>query len=168
MQKHINYTNRKIKDLVGANYNPRKLTTKQYKDLRRSIEKFGLVDPIIINSDNTVIGGHQRLRILKELYKSEDSVAVVELNLIKEEERELNVRLNKNTGEFDFDLLANNFDVDELVDWGFKHIELGLNLDKIEEVETDEYVITIKEKDLYKATQLYDKLKDEGYNIKIK
>mgnify|MGYP003132696934 CR=1 FL=1 len=168
MNQHIKYTKKELKNLIGAKYNPRKLSNKQYKDLKNSIDKFGLVDPIIINSDNTVIGGHQRLKILKEKHSSNYLVNVVQLNLTKEDEKELNVRLNKNNGEFDFDLLANNFDIDELVDWGFKHIELGLNLDKIEEVETSGYIITIKEQDLYKATKLYDKLKDEGYDIKIK
>ena len=55
------------------------------------------------------------------------------LDLSKEEERELNIRLNKSGGEFDMDILANEFDVENLVDWGFKHVELGLNIDKIDE-----------------------------------
>jgi len=123
----------KISELKQAEYNPRRLTKKQYEDLKASLEKFGLVDPIIINSDNTVIGGHQRLKIVRELGGSE--VPTVRVNLSKEDERELNIRLNKNTGEFDLDILANNFDIDELKDWGFKDIELGFNIDKIEEKE---------------------------------
>ena len=87
---------------------------------------------------------------------------------IKEQERELNVRLNKNTGEFDFDILSTEFDIDELVDWGFKHIDLGLNIDKIDEDKEDIATITIKEEDLIKAQQLYNELKEKGYNIKIK
>ena len=121
----------KISELKQAEYNPRRLTTKQYSDLKASLDKFGLVDPIIINSDNTVIGGHQRLKIVRELGASE--VPTVRVNLSKEDERELNIRLNKNTGEFDLDILANNFGVDELKDWGFKDIDLGFNIDKIEE-----------------------------------
>ena len=119
-----------IKDLKPATYNPRQISTKQYKDLKESIKKFGLVDPIIVNKDNTVVGGHQRLKICKELKHIE--IDCVVLDLSKEEERELNIRLNKNTGTFDIDILANEFDIDQLVDWGFKHIELGLNIDKID------------------------------------
>ena len=119
----------KISDLKQAEYNPRRLTTKQYSDLKASLEKFGIVDPIIINSDNTVIGGHQRLKIVRELGATE--VPTVRVNLSKEDERELNIRLNKNTGEFDLDILANNFDMEELKDWGFKDIDFGLNIDKI-------------------------------------
>tara|TARA_R100000655_G_scaffold107158_1_gene157238 strand:+ start:156 stop:890 length:735 start_codon:yes stop_codon:yes gene_type:complete len=120
-----------IGKLKPAKYNPRQISTKQYKDLKESIKKFGLVDPIIVNKDVTVIGGHQRLKICKELkYKQIDCVV---LDLSKEEERELNIRLNKSGGEFDMDILANEFNIDDLVDWGFKHIDLGLNIDKINE-----------------------------------
>ena len=82
-----------INKLKPATYNPRQISKKQYNDLKDSIEKFGLVDPIIINKDFTVIGGHQRLKVCKELkYKDIDCVV---LDLTKEEERELNIRLNK-------------------------------------------------------------------------
>ena len=156
----------KIDKLKPARYNPRQISTKQYKDLKESITKFGLVDPIIVNKDMTVIGGHQRLKICKELTFID--VDCVILDLSKEQERELNIRLNKNTGDFDIDILANEFDIDELTDWGFKHIDLDLNIDKIDEDTDDSATITIKEEDLIKAKELYNDLKDKGYNVKIK
>ena len=121
-----------IKDLKPAKYNPRQITKKQYSDLKESIKKFGLVDPIIINKNgNIVIGGHQRLKICKELkYKDVDCVV---LDLNKEQERELNIRLNKSGGDFDMDILANEFDMEELKEWGFKDIEFGLNIDKLDD-----------------------------------
>ena len=164
--KDMNIELIEINKLKPATYNPRQISTKQYKDLKQSIEKFGLVDPIIINKDMTVIGGHQRLKICKEL-KHKDVHCVV-LDLSKEEERELNIRLNKNTWEFDIDILANEFDIDNLVDWGFKHIDLDINIDKIEEDTEDVATITIKEDDLVKAKELYNDLKDKGYKVKIK
>ena len=158
-----------IKDLKPATYNPRQISTKQYKDLKESIKKFGLVDPIIENKDNTEVGGHQRLKICKELKHIE--IDCVVLDLSKEEERELNIRLNKSGGEFDMDILANEFDIDELVDWGFKEIELGLNIDKIdieEESKNDNYIITITEDDINNAKALYKELKHRDLNVKIK
>jgi len=158
-----------ITDLKPATYNPRQISTKQFKDLKSSIKKFGLVDPIIVNKDNTVIGGHQRLKICKELKHIE--IDCVVLDLSKEEERELNIRLNKSGGEFDMDILANEFDIDELVDWGFKEIELGLNIDKIdieEESKNDNYIITITEDDINNAKALYKELKHRDLNVKIK
>ena len=121
----------KTNKLKPAKYNPRQITKKQYNDLKKSIEKFDLVDPIIVNKDYTVIGGHQRLKICKELkYKDVDCVI---LDLTKEEERELNIRLNKSGGDFDMDILANEFDMEELKEWGFKDIEFGLNIDKLDD-----------------------------------
>ena len=162
--------NRLIADLKPAEYNPRQISTKQYKDLKESIKKFSLVDPIIINKNgNVVIGGHQRLKICKEL-KHIDIDCVV-LDLTKEDERELNIRLNKSGGEWDFDILANQFDIEELKDWGFKEIELGLNIDKIdveEEPKNDNYIITITEDDIGKANALYKELDKRGFNAKIK
>ena len=158
-----------INKLKPATYNPRQISKKQYNDLKDSIVKFGLVDPIILNKDFTVIGGHQRLKVCKQLkYKDIDCVV---LDLTKEEERELNIRLNKSGGEFDMDILANEFEIEELKDWGFKEIELGLNIDKIdieEQPEQDNYIITIIEDDLKKANEIFKELDARGLNVKIK
>ena len=155
-----------VKDLNPASYNPRQISSKQYKDLKESVKKFGLVDPIIVNKDNTVIGGHQRLKVCKELKYIE--IDCVMLDLSKEEERELNIRLNKNTGDFDMDILANEFDIEELTDWGFKHIDLDVNIDKIEEDKDDNYVITITEEDISTAKALYKELEGRGLKVKAK
>ena len=155
-----------VKDLNPASYNPRQISSKQYKDLKESIKKFGLVDPIIVNKDNTVIGGHQRLKICKDLKYIE--IDCVMLDLSKEEERELNIRLNKNTGDFDMDILANEFDIEELTDWGFKHIDLDVNIDKIEEDKDNNYVITITEEDISTAKALYKELEGRGLKVKAK
>ena len=134
----------KINKLKPAEYNPRQISTKQYNDLKESIRQFDLVDPIIVNKDMTVIGGHQRLKVCKDLnYKDVDCVV---LDLSKEQERELNIRLNKSGGEWDMDMLANEFEIEELKDWGFKEIELGLNIDKIVEGNTeDDHIPEVKE-----------------------
>ena len=156
-----------INSLKPAQYNPRQISNKQYEDLKASMEKFGCVDPIIININpersNVVVGGHQRLRILRDL--GAEKVPTVSVNLSEEDERELNVRLNKNGGEWDIDLLS-NFDVVDLKEWGFKDIELGFNIDKIEEDKP--IIITVKEKDTITANELYEDLKGKGYKVTIK
>tara|TARA_Y100001938_G_scaffold41927_1_gene57772 strand:+ start:16879 stop:18036 length:1158 start_codon:yes stop_codon:yes gene_type:complete len=115
-----------IDSLIFAEYNPRQLTDEQYQRLKDSITRFGLVDPIIVNQHkdrkNIIVGGHQRTRVAKKLGIEE--VPCVFVNLPYEKERELNVRLNKNTGGWDYDILADMFDLDELIDWGFKEEEL--------------------------------------------
>jgi len=138
-----------INKLKPATYNPRQISKSQFDSLRESIDKFGLVDPIIVNKDMTIIGGHQRYKIWTEKAKQSkmDDITIpcVVLELNKEEERELNIRLNKSGGEWDFDLLS-NFEIEELKDWGFKEIELGLNIDKIVEGNTeDDHIPEVKE-----------------------
>lgn len=76
----------------------------EYESLKRSIETFGYVDPVIINADGTVIGGHQRLFVLRDLGYSEADVAVVDLS--KADEKALNIALNKISGEWDEEKLA--------------------------------------------------------------
>ncbi len=128
--------------LIFAEYNPRQLTKDQYKSLRDSMERFGLVDPVIINKhpdrENIVIGGHQRLRIAKDM--GIDKVPCVELSLDLNQEKELNVRLNRNVGEWDYDALANYFDVGELTEWGFTEDDLQFWVDEPTEglIEDDE------------------------------
>ena len=126
---------RNISDLRPAPYNPRKFTEKQLADLTQSIERFSLADPIIINTNNTVIGGHLRLRALKAKHISTVEVRIPDTQLTEPEEKELNIRLNKNLGEFDFGLLV-NFDETLLKDIGFDSAEL----DKIfqQEIEEDD------------------------------
>lgn len=93
---------RQIKSLHAAEYNPRKALTPEdaeYQKIKKSIETFGYVDPIIINADGTIIGGHQRCTVLSDLGYTE--VEVVVLDLSKDDEKALNVALNKITGEWD-------------------------------------------------------------------
>ena len=132
--------NKKVRDLIEADYNPRQLSEKDYKDLKASIETFGFVDPIIINKNaerkNIIVGGHQRYNIAKMM--GMEDVPCVELDLSLEQEQELNIRLNKNTGEWDWDALANNFPTTELLDWGFVEQELGVKKKDLEFVATGE------------------------------
>ena len=124
---------RKISDLIPAAYNPKNLTAQQAKDLDISLSRFSLADPIIINTNNTIIGGHQRIKVLKQKGVDSVDVRVPDKELSVSEEKELNLRLNKNLGEWDYELLK-DFDPDMLIDVGFDTKEL----DDIFPVEVDE------------------------------
>ncbi|MDO8604291.1 MAG: DNA methyltransferase [bacterium] len=115
-----------ITDLHASEYNPRKHNKEQSAQLKESMIRFGLVDPIIVNSaherNNIVIGGHFRLEVAGEL--KFETVPVVYVNIPDiQKEKELNIRLNKNTGEFDLELLA-QFDETFLADIGFDSQDL--------------------------------------------
>lgn len=96
-----------INELLPADYNPRKELTpddREYQKIKTSIETFGYVDPIIINKDKTIIGGHQRLNVLRDLGYT--NIDVIEIDIDKTKEKALNVALNKITGEWDIDKLG--------------------------------------------------------------
>lgn len=115
-----------VKELKPSEYNPRKWDDQAIKDLTESIKRFGLVDAILCNSApsrlNIVIGGHFRLKVAKDL--KIETVPVVYVNIPDiEKEKELNIRLNKNLGAFDLDLLA-TLDERFLADVGFSSEEI--------------------------------------------
>jgi len=115
-----------IKDLNPAPYSPRKHTREQMEQLTESIKRFGIVDPLVVNEaperKDVVIGGHMRLKAMKALGYTEVPVVYVSIPELKKE-KELNLRLNKNTGEFDLELLA-EFDESLLDDIGFSSEEM--------------------------------------------
>lgn len=132
---------RKLKDLIPYGSNPRILSEKQHKDLTASLKKFGLAEIPAIDADNTLIAGHQRVKILSELNPPdfEIDVRVPDRKLTKKEFQEYNVRSNKNTGTWDFDILANEFEQDELIEWGFEEKELvGLFIEDKTDEELDD------------------------------
>jgi len=118
---------RKIEELKGADYNPRKLNVRDYRGLRDSLQKFGFLDPVIVNMkegrENVIISGHQRLKAWKEL--GNDVVPVIELHLDLEDEKELNIRMNRSAGMFDFDKLGMMFSKEKLEEIGFNKNELS-------------------------------------------
>ena len=122
---------RRLGDLIEWDKNPRQLKEHDAEHLKKSLDNFGVADPLIINTDNRIIGGHMRRRImLQSGYKPDDlvDVRVPERELTEREAEELAIRLNKNTGDWDFDALANNFELDDLLNWGFDKKELDIDL----------------------------------------
>lgn len=117
---------RKINDLIPFQGNPRRMTEKQKNDLKESLKRFNLMSIPVINTDNVIISGHQRLKILQLLGrgKEEVDVRVPNRKLNDKELREANLRENKNLGEWEWDLLA-NFDSEMLLDVGFAEEELN-------------------------------------------
>jgi len=155
MTQNITIVEVPINELCPSEYNPRKHSKEQMDQLKESISRFGLIDPIICNSaegrKNIVIGGHFRLEAAKELKMATAPVVYVKItDLVKEQE--LNLRLNKNTGEFDLDLLA-QFDESFLKDIGFD----SEDLDDIFPVEENPEIFDL-EKEL-------EKLDIQGINV---
>jgi len=117
---------RAISELIHPKYNPRQISESDFNQLKISLQKFEAVEPAVINQapgrENIIVGGNQRIRAAQALGWTQ--YPCYEICLSEKEERELNVRLNLNTGEFDMDTLANNFDMDDLLEWGWHDNDL--------------------------------------------
>tara|TARA_R110000824_G_scaffold376370_5_gene567490 strand:- start:104 stop:655 length:552 start_codon:yes stop_codon:yes gene_type:complete len=123
----IKLKDRKIKELIGAEYNPRVISEEELSILQNSIQRFGIVEPILVNINSErkdiIISGHQRLKACISLGMK--NVPTIELDLTLQKEKELNVRMNKSGGQFDIDLLQEHFNYDDLIEYGFASYELS-------------------------------------------
>jgi DNA modification methylase len=163
MQWHLEKRN--INDLKDHPKNPRQLSKHDAEHLQKSIDKFGLIDKPIINLDNQIIGGHQRKSILKKLKIKEIECWVPDKQLDEKQVEELNIRLNKNTGDWDWDVLANEFDVDNLMEWGFTAEELiDAPITEIESTEEDDETLEPGE-DKDAITKLGDVYELNGHRV---
>ena len=112
---------RKLADLKPHPKNPRQFTEKGMKDLENSINSIGFMQPININQDGTILSGHARTLKLQQMGEIEVDVYVPDRLLTPKQEEEVLVRANANTaGQWDFDILANEFEDFELVEWGLE------------------------------------------------
>ena len=128
-EKRITWTveKRKLSDLKEHDNNPRQFTEKGMKDLENSINSIGFMQPININQDGTILSGHARTKKLKDMGEVEVDVYVPDRVLTPKQEEEVLVRANANTaGQWDFDILANNFDLEEITDWGLDEHYCGV------------------------------------------
>jgi DNA modification methylase len=127
-----------VASLRSAEYNPRTWTKEATEQLTESIKRFGIVDPLLCNAapqrKGTVIGGNFRMSVFRQFGIKTCPVVWVNIPDV-EKEKELCVRLNKNTGAFDWDLLA-GFGENFLADIGFTSEELDdvFDIDETPEV----------------------------------
>lgn len=131
MTERITWANevRKLRDLQPWPRNPRQIRKEQAKRLRESFDQFGQVETIAIGPGGEVYNGHQRLAVLMEQHGPDYEIEVrVSSRPLTEKEREkLTVFLHKGAaGEWDFDVLANEFEFSDLIAWGFEADELGI------------------------------------------
>lgn len=166
---------RNISELIGAEYNPRFINEEAFEHLKDSIKRFDAVEPVLVNMNpnrlNIIISGHQRIKAAKALDMK--TFPCVELNLSIAKEKELNIRMNKNTGAWDWDALANNFEVEELTDWGFTedelfgHIEEDKELTDLSDEMEPSLKIEISVESENEQQKIYKELTDRGYECLI-
>lgn len=179
----------KVEDLIDADYNPNVMEERDFENLENSIERYGYIEPIIVNKrNNVIVGGHHRLRALKK--KGIKEVDVVYVDLDENDEKRLNIALNRISGYWDIDKLeevVNDLMIDDpsLIDFtGLSEFEIdsmfGVEevdfLDKdgfidddetyVKEIKTPIYEITGKEPSINELCN-HDKTDELISNINI-
>ena len=128
----LTWTNeqRKLSDLVPWAHTPKRMKKKQADGLRLSIERFGFAVPFLVSPDGDIYDGHQRQALMSAIREygpnATVDVRVSSRVLTDDERRELVVRLKQNQAGWDFDMLGNLDEKDELLEWGFEPEELGI------------------------------------------
>lgn len=134
----------KTTDIHANENNPRILKDDKFKKLVQSIKDFPEmleIRPIVVNNDMMVLGGNMRLKAIQEIGLKEIPIIKAE-NLTEEQQREFLIKDNVGFGEWDWDDLANDFDQQDLEDWG---LELPKVIEEVEEEPTiDTQKITLE------------------------
>lgn len=107
-----------LKDLKPYKDNPRRVSKEKFDALVKNIETNGYTNRIIVNHDNIVLAGNQRLKALKKLKYELVTVLKSTKPLTIEQQKRINITDNLLAGEWDFDMLSNSFDAEQLVEWG--------------------------------------------------
>ncbi len=133
-----------INDLVEYEHNPRSISKKDFEKLVNNLKQDSYHQRIMVDTKNTIIGGHQRKKaLLAAGYRPSDKIEVLKPSrpLSEAEFKRLNIRDNLSFGDYDFEILANNFEMEDLIDWGmeatlFPNIEPSLEVVEKPIVET--------------------------------
>ncbi|MBP3913490.1 MAG: DNA modification methylase [Lachnospiraceae bacterium] len=142
-----------VSELKPAEYNPRKKLKpgdKEYEKIKNSIEEFGFADPLVVNADMTIIGGHQRLTVAMALGYTEVPCAVVDIDKVRE--RALNIALNKITGAWDETLLADL--LKDIQDSDFDLGKTGFDPPEIDQLFSQVHNKNVKEDDFDVESEL--------------
>lgn len=160
---------KKLNDLKAYKKNPRKLSDDKKEHLKASLNKFGLPEYPVVDINGTIVAGHQRVQILKEMGQKEILVSVPNRKLTAEEIEEYNLISNTHAGEWDINLLK-NIDIDILKDLDLNELIIDEKLEDIEPVEKElksMFQIIISCKDESEQEKIYNKLNKEGYQCQI-
>lgn len=152
---------RKVNGLIPQKINPRKISDKQMSDIKKSLQKYNLVEIPAIDTDGTILAGHQRIRALQLLDRGEEiiDVRIPNRKLTESESKQYLIASNKLGGSWDFEALK-SFDMELLQLAGFEDMEIAKFWDDDTEVKNDSFDV---EKELKKIKEPKTKLGDIIY-----
>jgi ParB-like chromosome segregation protein Spo0J len=163
----------KISEVKANPNNPRLIKDDKFKKLVKSIQDFPemlSLRPIVVNADMIVLGGNMRLKACKEAGLKEVDIIKAD-NLTEEQQKQFIIKDNVGFGEWDWEDLANNWDAEQLTDWGldipdFKQIEES-EADDLSDKIKSEYRIEVICRDEAEQEQTYNKLIEQNYECRL-
>lgn len=162
---------RKLTDLKPHPKNPRQFTQKGMKDLENSINSIGFMQPININQDGTILSGHARTLKLQEMGEIEVDVYVPDRLLTPKQEEEVLLRANANTaGQWDFNILINEFEDFELQEWGLEIPQANIDENQIKDLSNSlksKFILEIECDSEAEQEILYNRFLGEKLKVKI-
>ena len=161
----------KINEVKLNPNNPRIIKDDKFAKLVKSIQELPQmleIRPIVVNADMVVLGGNMRLKACKEAGLKEVPIIIAD-NLSEEQQREFLIKDNVSGGEWDFEMLANEWDVEQLEDWG---LDVPTFLEETEQKDLSStieslYRIEVICKDEEHQENTYNKLIEEGYECRL-
>lgn len=154
--------------------NPRLIKDAKFKKLVKSIKDFPQMielRPIIVDNDNVILGGNMRYKALQELKYNDisDNWVKKASELTEEQKQEFIIKDNVSFGEYDFDILSTDFNMEELADWGLDNIDFKeVDPKDKEDIYHEKYSIIVDVANENEQAELYAKLQEMGYtNLKI-
>ena len=175
MEKRIlwHVEKRKVKDLKPFDKNPRIISELGLDDLKKSFDEIGFAQPVNINVDNTILSGHARVLQLLRENVAEIDCYVPDRKLTPHQEEAVIIRMNKNiAGQWDFEILKNEFDFADLDEWGFDEDEFKIDvndkpLDDPEINPVFDFKLEVDCSTEQKQKQLQGELNDRGFKVRI-
>ena len=170
-----NNTLMKLKDIKPNPNNPRLIKDDKFKKLCQSIKDFPEMlelRPIVVNKDMIILGGNMRYKAAKEIGLKEIPVIVAD-NLTEDQQREFLIKDNTSGGEWDWELLANEWDSEQLEVWGLDIP--SFEVDEVLETEQKDLSGDLKEtfeviiscNDETHQEQVYNKMIADGFNVRV-
>lgn len=163
----------KVNDIKLNPNNPRIIKDDKFKKLVKSIQEFPEmlhIRPIVVNSDMVILGGNMRFKACKEAGLKEIPVIIAD-NLTEEQQKQFLIKDNVSGGEWDWDMLANEWDVDLLDDWGLDVPKFDTDTDNelkdLSSTIENLYRIEVTCKDEEHQENIYNKLIDQGYECRL-
>ena len=159
-----------IADVKVNPNNPRIIKDDKFAKLVQSIKDLPQmlsIRPIVVNADMVVLGGNMRLKACKEAGMKEVPIIIAD-NLTEEQQREFLIKDNVSGGEWDWDILANEWDAQDLNDWGVDvPVFNDIDFEKKEGTIDNEIYLNVHCRSEKEAEKLFDELNKKGYECKI-